>query len=147
MLETATGSSEAASTSTNFWSACQKPSNYAWQAAKASITARRRGKVFFRHYPVQHACMRPLDHRLCHFRLAFSSFEHAHVVRGAESFVALAEGLQKAQWALGGVLRGHRSDSLSMSFRNPAADAREALTQPYAAQNQTLSEVRQRNAF
>jgi hypothetical protein len=33
------------------------------------------------------------------FRLAFSSFEHAHVVLGGESFVALAEGLQNALWA------------------------------------------------
>ena len=33
------------------------------------------------------------DHRLYHFRLAFSGFEHAHVVLGGESFVALAEGL------------------------------------------------------
>src|ERR1700730_13874488 len=43
-----------------------------------------------------------LDHRLYHFRLAFSGFEHAHVVLGGESFVALAEGLQNALWALGG---------------------------------------------
>ena len=35
----------------------------------------------------------PLDHRLYHFRLVFSGFEHAHVVLGGESFVALAEGL------------------------------------------------------
>jgi hypothetical protein len=40
------------------------------------------------------------DHRLYHFRLAFSGFEHAHVVLGGESFVALAEGLQNALWAL-----------------------------------------------
>ena len=38
----------------------------------------------------------PLAHRLYHFRLAFSGFEHAHVVLGGESFVALAEGLQNA---------------------------------------------------
>ena len=42
----------------------------------------------------------PFDHRLYHFRLAFSGFEHAHVVLGGESFVALAEGLQNALWAL-----------------------------------------------
>jgi hypothetical protein len=35
----------------------------------------------------------PLDHRLYHFRLAFSGWEHGHVVLGGESFVALAEGL------------------------------------------------------
>ena len=37
-----------------------------------------------------------LEHRLYHFRLAFSGFAHAHVVLGGESFVALAEGLQNA---------------------------------------------------
>jgi hypothetical protein len=30
----------------------------------------------------------PFDHRLYHFRLAFSGFEYAHVVLGGESFVA-----------------------------------------------------------
>lgn len=40
-----------------------------------------------------------LDHRLYHFRLVFSGFEHAHVVLGGESFAALAEGLQNALWA------------------------------------------------
>jgi hypothetical protein len=52
------------------------------------------------------------DHRLYHFRLAFSGFEHAHVVLGGESFVALAEGLQNALWALDGAPEQHRSDSL-----------------------------------
>ena len=59
-----------------------------------------------------------LAHRLYHFRLAFSGFAHAHVVLGGESFVALAEGLQNALWALGGVPKEHRSDSLSAAFRN-----------------------------
>jgi hypothetical protein len=53
-----------------------------------------------------------LDHRLYHFRLAYSGFEHAHVVLGGESFVALAEGLQKA-------------------FRNLDTRAREDLTRRY----------------
>ena len=75
----------------------------------------------------------PLDHRLYHFRLAFSGFAHAHVVLGGESFVALAEGLQNALWTLGGVPREHRSDSLSAAFRNLTADAREDVTQRYAA--------------
>ncbi len=70
-----------------------------------------------------------LAHRLYHFRLAFSGFEHAHVVLGGESFVALAEGLQNALWALGGVPKQHRSDSLSAAFRNLTADARQDLTQ------------------
>jgi hypothetical protein len=38
----------------------------------------------------------PLEHRLYHFRLACSGFEHAHVILGGESYVALAEGLQNA---------------------------------------------------
>src|SRR5215207_2949922 len=54
----------------------------------------------------------PLDHRLYHFRLAYSGFEPAHVVLGGESFVALAEGLQNALWSLGGAPREHRTDSL-----------------------------------
>ena len=74
-----------------------------------------------------------LDHRLYHFRLAFSGFEHAHVVLGGESFVALAEGLQNALWALGGVPEQHRSDSLSAAFRNLAPEAQEDLTKRYEA--------------
>src|SRR6202453_5002973 len=69
-----------------------------------------------------------LDCRLYHFRLPFSGFEHAHVVLGGESFVALAEGLQNALWSLGGVPEQHRSDSLSAAFRNLGADAKEDLT-------------------
>ena len=75
----------------------------------------------------------PLLHRLYHFRLAFSGFEHAHVVLGGESFVALAEGLQNALWALGGVPHEHRSDSLSAAFRNLDRGAQEDLTQRYQA--------------
>src|SRR6266550_5330416 len=73
----------------------------------------------------------PLDHRLYHFRLAFSGFEHAHVVLGGESFVALAEGLQNALWALGGVPEQHRSDSLSAAFCNLDREAQEDLTRRY----------------
>jgi len=46
-----------------------------------------------------------LDHRLYHFCLAFSGFEHAHVVLGGKSFAA---GLQKALWARAGVPKSHR---------------------------------------
>src|SRR5277367_3733388 len=75
----------------------------------------------------------PLDHRLYHFRLAFSGWEHAHVVLGGESFVALAEGLQNALWALGRAPLQHRSDSLSAAFRNLDREAREDLTRRYEA--------------
>jgi hypothetical protein len=75
----------------------------------------------------------PLDHRLYHFRLAFSGWEQAHVVLGGESFVALAEGLQNALWALGGAPLEHRSDSLSAAFRNLERDATADLTNRYEA--------------
>ena len=74
-----------------------------------------------------------LEHRLYHFRLACSGFEHAHVILGGESYVALAEGLQNALWALGGAPREHRSDSLSAAFRNLNRAAREDLTSRYDA--------------
>ena len=73
----------------------------------------------------------PLKHMLYHFRLVFSGFEHAHVILGGESFVALAEGLQNALWALGGVPDQHRSDSLSAAFRNLDREARQDLTRRY----------------
>ena len=75
----------------------------------------------------------PLDHRLYHFRLAFSGWEHAAVVLGGESFVALAEGLQNALWALGCAPLQHRSDSLSAAFRNLDDDSREDQTRRYEA--------------
>ena len=74
-----------------------------------------------------------LDHRLYHFRLVWSGFEHAHVILGGESYVALAQGLQNALWALGGSPLDHRSDSLSAAFRNLDADARTDLTRRYDA--------------
>src|SRR5271156_5542272 len=74
-----------------------------------------------------------LEHRLYHFRLACSGFEHVHVILGGESYVALAEGLQNALWALAGAPPDPRSDSLSPAFRNLDADARENLTSRYDA--------------
>lgn len=68
------------------------------------------------------------DHRLYHFRLVYSGFEHGHVVLGGESFVALAEGLQNALWALGGAPAEHRTDSLSAAFKNLDRAARDDLT-------------------
>ena len=72
-----------------------------------------------------------LDHRLYHFRLAYSGFEHAHVILGGESYVALAEGLQNALWALGGAPLEHRSDSLSAAFRGLGQDTQDDLTRRY----------------
>ncbi|MGH0004274.1 IS21 family transposase [Pseudovibrio ascidiaceicola] len=74
-----------------------------------------------------------LDHRLYHFRLAYSGFQHAHVVLGGESYVALAEGLQNALWTLGGVPHDHRTDSLSAAFKNLDRSARADLTDRFDA--------------
>lgn len=75
----------------------------------------------------------PLLHLLYHFRLPWSGFEHAHVILGGESYVALAEGLQNALWSAGGAPHQHRSDSLSAAFRNIDAEARSDLTCRYDA--------------
>jgi hypothetical protein len=47
--------------------------------------------------------------------------------------VALAEGLQNALWALGGVPEQHRTDSLSAAFRNLDRKAQDDLTRRYEA--------------
>src|ERR1700761_9477482 len=75
----------------------------------------------------------PLAHRLYHFVLAFSGWEHAEVVLGGESFTALATGLQNALWSLGGAPREHRSDSLSAAFHNLETATEADLTARYGA--------------
>lgn len=75
----------------------------------------------------------PLEHRLFHFVLAYSGWEHAGVVLGGESFTALAENLQGALWTLGGVPHEHRTDSLSAAYRNLDAEAAKDVTERYDA--------------
>ena len=72
-------------------------------------------------------------HRLYHFVLAYSGWEHAAVVQGGESFTALAENLQNALWMLGGVPGEHRTDSLSAAYRNLDVDATKDVTDRYNA--------------
>ena len=57
-------------------------------------------------------------HQLFHFRLPYSGWCHVEVIHGGESFVALAEALQNALEACGGVAAEHRTDSLSACYRN-----------------------------
>ena len=75
----------------------------------------------------------PLLHRLYHFTLVNSGWEHAEVVLGGESFTALASGLQNALWQLGGAPREHRTDSLSAAFANLDRDGSEDLRTRYEA--------------
>jgi transposase InsO family protein len=74
-----------------------------------------------------------LDHRLYHFRLAYSGWCHVRVVLGGESYPALAEGLTEALERLGGVPAEHRTDSLSAAFKNLDAQAQADVTERYAA--------------
>jgi hypothetical protein len=74
-----------------------------------------------------------LDHRLYHFALVYSGFEHGEVVLGGESYTALASGLATALTTLGGAPTEHRSDSLSAAFRNLCHDQAEDLTRRFAA--------------
>lgn len=73
----------------------------------------------------------PLAHRIYHFTLVHSGWEHAEVVLGGESYTALASGLQNALWQLGGVPHEHRTDSLSAAFANLDQGAREDLRLRY----------------
>ena len=75
----------------------------------------------------------PLEHRLYHFALACSGFEHAEIVLGGESYPALASGLENALRLLGGVPREHRSDSLSAAFRNLTKPDADDLTRRFEA--------------
>jgi hypothetical protein len=75
----------------------------------------------------------PLEHRLFHFRLAYSGWCHVRVVLGGESYTALAEGVTEALEHLGGVPREHRTDSLSAAFRNLDAAAQRDATERYTA--------------
>ena len=71
----------------------------------------------------------PFPHLIYQYRLAFSGWRCAHVVRGGESYSALAEGLQKALQKSGGVPVEHRTDSLSAAYVNQGQKKR--LTHAY----------------
>jgi hypothetical protein len=86
-----------------------------------------------------------LKHRLYHFALTYSRWEHVGVVLGGESYTALAENLQNALWALGGAPKNCRTDSLSAAFRNLSKDEREDITKRYAAFTQHYGMAASRN--
>ena len=73
----------------------------------------------------------PFDHLLYQFRMAYSGWRYVHIIRGGESYSALADGLQNALHRLGGVPAEHRTDSLSAAYVN--ATEQRHLTQAYQA--------------
>ena len=67
-------------------------------------------------------------HLIYHFVLTYSNVEAASLCFG-ETFEALAEGLEKALWQIGGVPQQHRTDHLSAAVRHlPQIDQEEWTT-------------------
>ena len=71
----------------------------------------------------------PFQHLIYQYRLAYSGWRCAHIVRGGESYSALAEGLQNALHKSGGVPVEHRTDSLSAAYVNQSQ--KKQLTRAY----------------
>lgn len=71
----------------------------------------------------------PFTHLIYQYRLAYSGWRCAHIVRGGESYSALAEGVQNALHKSGGVPLEHRTDSLSAAYVNQ--NQKKHLTRAY----------------
>ncbi len=74
----------------------------------------------------------PFPHLIYHFVLAYSNVEAASICF-SESFEALAEGIEKALWQLGGVPEQHRTDHLSAAVRQLRKEDKEDWTARYQA--------------
>src|SRR5947209_8437779 len=72
----------------------------------------------------------PFPHMVYHFVLTYSNAE-AISLCFSETFEALAEGIEKALWQLGGVPEQHRTDHLSAAVRHLPKSDREDWTQRY----------------
>jgi hypothetical protein len=59
----------------------------------------------------------PFPHLVHHFVLTYSNIEAVSICF-SESFEALAEGIEKALWQIGGVPKQHRTDHLSAAVKN-----------------------------
>ena len=71
-------------------------------------------------------------HLIYHFVLTYSNVEAASICFG-ETFEALAEGLEKALWQIGGVPQQHRTDHLSAAVRHLPKTDQEEWTSRYHA--------------
>ncbi len=74
----------------------------------------------------------PFRHLIYHFVLTYSNVEVASICFG-ETFEALAEGLEKALWQIGGVPQQHRTDHLSAAVRHLPKTDQEEWTTRYQA--------------
>jgi hypothetical protein len=71
-------------------------------------------------------------HMLYHFVLTYSNTEDASICL-SETFEALAEGIEKALWHIGGVPLQHRTDHLSAAVRHLRKEEQEDWTLRYQA--------------
>ena len=74
----------------------------------------------------------PFPHMLYHLVLTYSNTEAANICF-SETFEALAEGLEKALWQIGGVPHQHRTDHLSAAVRRLDKQGTEDWTKRYHA--------------
>src|SRR5260370_12348002 len=74
----------------------------------------------------------PFPHLVHHFVLTYSNVEAVSICF-SESFEALAEGIEKALWQIGGVPKQHRTDHLSAAIKNAGKDQAKDSTVRYEA--------------
>src|SRR2546427_9323038 len=74
----------------------------------------------------------PFPHMVYHLVLTYSNTEAASICF-SETFEALAEGLEKALWQIGGVPQQHRTDHLSAAVRQLRKEEKEDWTLRYQA--------------
>jgi hypothetical protein len=72
----------------------------------------------------------PFPHLVYHFVLTYSNVEAASICF-SETFEALAEGIEKALWQIGGVPQQHRTDHLSAAVRHLRQPEKEEWTLRY----------------
>ncbi len=74
----------------------------------------------------------PFSHMVHHFVLTYSNVEAVSVCF-SESFEALAEGIEKALWQIGGVPSQHRTDHLTAAVKNAGKQQSKDWTKRYEA--------------
>ena len=74
----------------------------------------------------------PFPHMIHHFVLTYSNVEAVSICF-SESFEALAEGMEKALWQLGGVPAQHRTDHLTAAVKNAGKEHSKDWTKRYEA--------------
>ena len=74
----------------------------------------------------------PFPHMVHHFVLTYSNVEAVSICF-SESFEALAEGIEKALWQIGGVPLQHRTDHLTAAVKNACKEHTKDWTKRYEA--------------